>query len=518
MSRRWELHLMRHWLSVLGVLALTSAPALADPTAATEPVTAHVETGDLAGRLVGTVAIYKNIPFAAPPVGPLRWKPPQPAASWTGVRDAGEYGPACPQMVNASGKPNGGGYVGPTSEDCLSLNIFAPYQPWSSKRAPVMVWIYGGGNSAGANSLPSTDGRGFARDGVVVVEVGYRIGALGFFAHPALTHAAAPGEPLGAYGIMDQVAALKWVKRNIAAFGGDPTNVTIFGESAGGADVLTLMATPSARGLFQKAAVESGGGWSAPESLAKAEQAGVATAKAAGAPADATLDQLRALPTDALVKAQGRIETIVDGRFLTGTATQAFARGQAAPVPLLIGSNSYEASLLGPNTNGYLKDLPIKLRPVYAASAPDDLAYANAVFTDSVMGAPARWIAAKASDRPRSWLYYFSYVRVVRRGRLPGANHASEIPYVFDSQGLVPNYSAEVTDEDRAMAKVVHSCWVAFAKTGIPICTGAPAWPAYARSSERLMEFGLATGVREHFRKAQLDAVQDLQAELLDGR
>jgi para-nitrobenzyl esterase len=517
MSGCWELHLMRHWLSVLALLALASAPARADPTAATEP-TAHIETGDLAGRLVGSVAIYKNIPFATPPVGPLRWKPPQPAAPWAGVRDAGEYGPACPQTINANGRPNGGGYVGPTSEDCLSLNVFAPYQPQSSRRAPVMVWIYGGGNSAGANSLPSTDGRGFARDGVVVVEVGYRIGALGFFAHPALTKAAAPGEPLGAYGIMDQVAALKWVKRNIAAFGGDPTNVTIFGESAGGEDVLTLMATPSARGLFQKAAVESGSGWFTAQTLQKAEQDGDAVAQSAGAPAHATAEQLRAVPVEALVKAQGGANLITDGRLLPQTPSQAFTGHHVAAVPLLIGTNSYEASLLGPATNSFLKRIPADLRPVYAKEAPDDLSYVNAVFTDSVMGATSRWIAAQMSDRPRSWLYYFSYVRVVRRGRLPGANHASEIPYVFDSQGLVPNYSAEITDEDRAMAKVVHSCWVAFAKTGVPTCTGAPAWPAYARSSDRLMEFGLATGVREHFRKAQLDAVQADQAQLLGER
>ena len=512
------------WIVPLLAAALGLGSAMVASTAGAAPdqpsaATIEVETGTLSGQVVGPVAIYKNIPFAAPPVGPLRWAPPQPAKPWTGVRDATQYGPACPQKINADGRPNGGGYVGPTSEDCLTLNIFAPVNARTmGRRTPVMVWIYGGGNSAGANSLPSTDGRGFARDGVIVVEVGYRIGALGFFGHPALTHAAGRHEPLGSYGIMDQVAALKWVRRNIAAFGGDPDNVTIFGESAGGADVLTLLATPSAKGLFQKAAVESGGGWSAPVSLAQAETDGVATAKALGLPAGATLEQLRALPADAFLKAEARVEPIVDGRLLTETATQAFARGHNAPVPLLIGSNSYEASLLGFNTSAYLKTIPQTLRPIYAASAPDDLTYANAVFTDSVMGAPARWIAGKAADRPKSWLYYFTYVRVVRRGRLPGANHASEIPYVFDSQGLVPNYAAEITDEDRALAKVVHSCWVAFAKTGVPTCTGAADWPAYARSSDQVMEFGLNTVVRTHLRKAQLDAVQGLQANLLDGR
>ena len=495
-----------------------AAIARAAPESSTETI-AEVETGRLAGEVVGTVAIFKNVPFAAAPIGALRWKPPQPAKGWTGVRDATAYGPACPQAINPDGRPNAGGYVGPTSEDCLSLNIFAPFTGGAlPRKAPVMVWIYGGGNTAGANSLPSTDGRAFARDRVIVVEVGYRIGALGFFAHPALTHAAEAREPLASYGIMDQVAALQWVRRNIAGFGGDPKNVTLFGESAGGADVLTLMATRSARGLFQKAAVESGGGWSAPVTLAEAEAAGLATAKAGGLSADATPDQLRALPVDVLVKAQGRAEPVVDGRWLTETATQAFARGHAAPVPLLIGSNSYEASLLGPGAASYLKRIPADLRPAYAESAPDDQAYANAVFTDSAMGAPARWLAARASDRRQAWEYYFSYVRVVRRGRLPGANHASEIPYVFDTQGLVPNYAAEITDEDRAMARVVHSCWVAFAKTGVPACSGAPPWPAYSRNADQLMEFGLSTGVRAHFRKPQLDAVQAHAAALLDGR
>ena len=493
--------------------ALTAAwffvalPALA-ATESSKNATAVVETGRLAGQVVGSVVIYKNVPFAAPPIGALRWAPPQSAKPWAGVRDATAYGPACPQKINPDGRPNAGGYVGPTSEDCLTLNIFAPILTHlSARKAPVMVWIYGGGNTAGANSLPSTDGRAFARDGVIVVEVAYRIGALGFFAHPTLTRAAGAFEPLGSYGIMDQIAALKWVRRNIAAFGGDPENVTIFGESAGGADVLTLMAAPAARGLFQKAAVQSGGGWSAPYSLAQAETDGAATTTRLGLPVDATLDQLRALPVESIVRAQGRAEPIIDGRLLTQTATQAFARGRAARVPLLIGSNSYEASLLGPAAPD-ISNVPPTLRGLFLGSSTVDRVRSDAVVTDSIMGAPARWIAARTSARPRSWLYYFSYVRVVRRGRLPGANHASEIPYVFDSQALVPNYAAEITDEDRAMAKVVHSCWVAFAKTSVPTCIGAPAWPTYSRSADQLMEFGPSMGVHEHPRRDQLDTIE----------
>jgi para-nitrobenzyl esterase len=501
------------WISALAALSVMASEgvAFADPPPV---VQAKVETGALAGRIVDGVAIYKNVPFAAPPVGPLRWAPPQSAKAWSGVRDAADYGPACPQKV-IPGRPNLGGYTGPTSEDCLNLNVFSPLK---ARHAPVMVWIYGGGNVAGANSLPSTDGRNFARDGVIVVEVGYRIGALGFFAHPALTAAAGPGEPLVNYGILDQIAALKWVKRNIAAFGGDPANVTIFGESAGGEDVLTLLTTPAARGLFQKAAVESGGGWYPLDGLSDAEKAGIAMAKAAGAPDGATLEQLRALPVDALVAAGHETGASADGRLIKDSVIGAFNHGRAAPVPLRIGTNSYEASLLGVGTNDFLKKIPAALKPVYAAEAPTDLALANAVFTDSFMGAPARWVARKQSAHAPAWLYYFSYVRVVRRGRLPGANHASEIPYVFDTQALVPNYAAEIVDEDRALAKVMHSCWVAFAKTGAPTCVGAPAWPTYTPASDQAMEFGLATGVRTHLRKPELDAVEAQRADDLSAK
>ena len=499
---------------IAATLATLAALALGGAVCAAE-VDVSVETGVVAGQTSGAVAVFKGIPFAAPPVGPLRWKPPQPAAPWSGTRDASAYGPACPQVVDPGGRPNGGGYAGPTSEDCLNLNVFAPV---GARKAPVMVWIFGGGNTAGANSIAPNDGTAFARDGVILVSVNYRLGALGFFAHPALTRAAGATEPLGSYGTMDQIAALKWVRRNIAAFGGDPDNVTIFGESAGGWDTLTLMTTPAARGLFAKATVQSGGGWSAPVSLAAAEADGVALAKTLGLPDGASADQLRALPAQALVAAHGRFNPIVDGRLITENATEGFAHGDEARVPLIIGSNSWEASLLPPpGYAGYLAAASVETKAVYVAEAPDDARLAQAMFTDSAMGAPARWIAARQSAKAPAWLYYFSYVRVARRGKIPGANHTSENPYVFDSQMGIPNYAAEIVDDDRALAATMHSCWVAFAKTGAPTCTGAPAWPAYAPGSDRLMEFGLATGVREHFRKPQLDAQERAAAKTLGG-
>jgi para-nitrobenzyl esterase len=377
-----------------------------------------------------------------------------------------------------------------------------------------MVWIFGGGDIAGADSIAPNDGRAFARDGVVLVAMNYRLGALGFFAHPALTKEAGPGAPLADYGLMDQVAALKWVKRNIARFGGDPSNVTIFGESAGGANVLTLMVTPSARGLFQKATVQSGDGWGPTPTLAEAEAAGVALAQKAGLPADATAAQLRDAPVDKLVGASGPIAIIVDGRLVTESPEQGFARGDQAPAPLIIGANSWEASLLAKSRwQAYADALSPAVRAAYPDDAADPDKLAQDAFGDAFMTAPARWYAAQASTKAGAWLYEFAYVRVVRRGKIPGANHTAENPYVFDTQMIVPNYSAEIQDPDRKVAAFMHSCWVSFAKTGKPTCAAdGRAWPAYAPASDEWMVFDSPSKVVPHHRKPQLDAQQAAHA------
>ena len=260
--------------------------------AAAAPPRARIETGTVVGARSGPAEVFRAIPYAAPPLGSMRWAPPAPALHWRGERAAIAPGPACAQKIYPGGAPNLGGYNGPISEDCLTLDVTAPIQ---ARHAPVMVWIYGGGNVAGATNLPSYDAVNFARDGVIVVAMNYRLGSLGFFAHPALTKAAPTAQPLYNYGLMDQIAALEWVKRNITAFGGDPAKVTVFGESAGGANVLALMATPSARGLFQRAIVQSGGGWGAPgpqATFADREAAGAALASKLGLPgAAASADQ-----------------------------------------------------------------------------------------------------------------------------------------------------------------------------------------------------------------------------------
>ena len=502
----------------LGIALIWAALAaqVPSPVRATDTPTARIDSGVVSGLEAGPAVVFHAIPYAAPPIGPLRWAPPAPAPSWTDTRPARTPGPACPQKV-VHGEMNLGGYDGPTSEDCLTLDVTAPK---GARGAPVMVWIYGGGNIAGASNLPSYDAVNFARDGVVVVAMNYRLGLLGFFAHPALTAAAAKDQPLADYGLMDQIAALKWVKRNIAAFGGDPDNVTIFGESAGGADVLQLMATPAARGLFHKAIVQSGGGWRPPLALAQAEAKGAELATALGLPGkDATAEALRALPATAILDAQatrlGETGAILDGRLVRESVAEAFAKGEAAPVPLIIGSNSNEASLLGPGDAGaaaVANRAPPRLREIYAADADSDAHLGRAMFNDAIMAAPARWLAAHAPAG--AWLYYFSYVPERQRGIRPGTNHASEIPFVFDSLDAVPGRTPLITPSERAAAKLAHSCWVSFARLGRPDCADGQAWPAYDGARQALLEFGDPPGVREHFRKAQLDAQEAIRTLL----
>lgn len=492
---------MRAWI-IGAVLALAATPVAA------EEVRVSVESGILAGEATDRARIFRNIPYAAPPVGALRWAPPQAPQPWTGARPAVEAGPSCPQPMREDGAPNAGGANGPMSEDCLQLNVFAPpYRP-GAKPAPVMVWIHGGSHRTGAGWV--YDGQNFARDGVVLVAINYRLGPLGYFAHPALTKAAGSKTPVGAYGLMDQIAALKWVQRNIAAFGGDPNNVTVFGESAGGMSTLALLATPQAKGLFHKAIVQSGGGWFEPDSLKAQEEAGLAAAEKLGLPAKATVAQLRAVPVETLIKTvDGDFGPFPDGRLLPRTATQAFAAGAEIDVPMIIGWNNGEDSLLGGPGGGatFAASLPPMARSFYEdAAAEGDEALGRAVFTDRVFGAPARWIARQGADGAPVFLYHFSYVGDRFRRVLDRAHHAAEIQYVFEYWGRRTPDSV-VSDEDRAMAALMHGCWVAFARTGAPACEDL-AWPAYDPVSDQLLEFGRETAVRQGLARRQFDLLE----------
>ncbi len=475
-------------------LALLAAPAFA------EPARVRVETGTLAGEAKDGVGVWRNIPYAAPPTGDRRWAPPARAAGWTGERDATRNGASCVQKMNADGTPNGGGANGPMSEDCLQLNVFAPTK---ARKAPVMVWIHGGSHREGAGWI--YDGSAFARQGIVVVTINYRLGPLGYFAHPALTAAARKDEPLANYGLMDQVAALQWVKRNIEAFGGDPRQVTVFGESAGGMSTLALLATPSTKGLYARAIVESGGGWFPPTTLAAKAEASEAALAALGH-AKASAADLRALPAESLIKGVGgSFGPFPDGRLLKETPSQAFAAGRAADVPLIIGWNSGEDSLMGPWRPEMIRAVPEGAREVYAAEAArGDEALARAVFTDRAMGAPARWIARQAASGAPAWLYHFSYVGTRFRPFTDRAAHAAEIQYVFQYWGRRTPMSA-VSEEDRAMATLMNGCWATFAKTGRPDCPAGQAWPVYSKAQDTLLEFGRDTGLRTGFQSGRLD-------------
>ncbi|HET9159863.1 MAG TPA: carboxylesterase family protein [Caulobacteraceae bacterium] len=458
-------------------LALAGAAQAADPTA-------KLDSGVVVGAEQNGVEVYKGIPYAKPPVGALRWTPPQRATPWKGERKALDFGAPCmqPQRPQAPAGP------GAPSEDCLYVNVWAPA---NAKGAPVMVWIHGGSNISGSGA--NYDGSKFARDGIVLVTINYRMGAFGFFSHPAISKAAKADEPLSNYAFMDQMAALQWVQRNAAAFGGNPQNVTVFGESAGAMDIVALLGIPQTKGLYAKAIVESNIGWGTAAPLGQKEEQGVQIATKAGAPENATLDQLRAIPADKLLAAQTGASTAIDGRLVREAAYTAFQNGRAVDVPLIIGSNSYEASLI-------------------AARNPTPQQAAD--YTDGSAGAPARFIAAHEANGAPVWLYHFSYVRDQDRPTAAGAIHASEIPFVFDTLSRPTAYVKEPrpTENDQAMATKMHACWVSFAKVGKPYCAWGSEWPAYQPSTDQTMIFGDDSKVVAHFRKEQLDLAEQQQA------
>ena len=498
---------LRPRLAAPGFQALALMAALIGLPAAAEPVHVALDSGRLSGSADGPVMSFKGVPYASPPVGPLRWRPPQPAQAWTGERDAAAFGPKCPQAGQAEGAAPA------QSEDCLTLNVWAPAHV--EHPAPVMVWLHGGGNRGGASSGRYYDGTSFGRDGVVLVSLNYRLGPLGFFAHPALTAEAAGDQPLANYGLMDQIAALQWVRRNIRVFGGDPDNVTVFGESAGGVDVLSLLTAPAARGLFAKAIVESGGLFEHPETLQQSQVTGARIATALGLNgASATAAQLRALPADALVKQEIYGDgPIIDGRLLRQDVTAAFSRGEVPSIPLIIGYNSNEGSLMEDDPSRSAELLSEFTAAQLAAAhqaypeAADDAALAHALFRDSHFAFPAWWIAGHAPKGAPVYLYRFGYIRVRQRGRMTGANHGAEIPYVFDSWSQSPGGGVFMTDSERAEASLVHGCWVAFARTGARACPPAPAWPRAIAEDPQLMVFATdATTVAKADRR-QLDLI-----------
>ena len=501
--------------------ALLFVPLGAVAQIGTRPTAPRVSiaTGALLGAWVdstASVAAFKGVPYASPPVGARRWRPPVAAAVWTGDRDATAYGFACPQEDLL--KALFGVDLGPQSEDCLTLNVFtgAPLSAAATnrERRPVMVWVHGGSLTMGAGS--QTDGGQLAAQGAIVVTINYRLGTLGFLAHPALS-AETSTRVSGNYGLLDQIAALRWVHDNIARFGGDPENVTIFGESAGGWSIHALLASPKAKGLFHRAIIQSGGsGVGAPRlrsavtatpvpaATPSAEQVGVQAATKLGLRgADADAAELRAMPVTALVALAagdggGSIARFnIDGEVLTESPARAVSAGRAARVPILVGSNTDEGTILfraapAATIDAFRarlqKDFPAlstdSLLALYRTdSAPQILRTWQSIMGDATLGAPARWSAELATKAGYSvFLYRFTRVADGPLGRTLGSFHAAEIPFVY---GIPADQLPRLwgsSPSDAELSRTMSGYWVNFARTGNPNGTGLPIWSRYSRA------------------------------------
>jgi para-nitrobenzyl esterase len=478
------------WLAILAC-SLPSPPLLAAAVIRTE-------AGDVQGVRHGDLDIYKAIPFAAPPVGDRRWKPPEAVAPWTGVRRMGDFAPACMQ----TGVAMPGETPPKISEDCLYLNIWEPAQRTAAP-LPVMVFIYGGGFMNGSAAMPLYWGDQLARHGVIVVTFGYRVGPFGFLATPELTRES-PNHASGNYGILDQIAALKWVKRNIAAFGGDPGRVTIFGQSAGAMSVSILASTPLVSHLFEGAIAESGGvfeplelapGWLLP----KAEVAGEAFGAARGAK---TLSQLRMLPARQILAGDmvAVSHPVLDDYVLKESPYAVFAAGRQADVPMLVGSNEEEARALVDLSKVKAASFTTDIEKAWGALPPALLApYPHATDEEAKAGRAHferdlrfgwdmwAWARLQAATG-RQGVYYYHFTRAppfpntsVYAGW--GPSHYAELWYVFDHLNQEP---WRWTAADRTLAAAMSAYWTNFAKTGDPNGPGVPAWPKFSADGQVL--------------------------------
>ena len=456
---------------------------------ATSSTTVRIDSGALQGALETDVIAFRGIPYVAPPVGVLRWRAPQLVVSWSGVRPATSFGNACLQPPPGPREPALGA---PQSEDCLYLNIWRPAS--AKTKLPVMVWIHGGGFTKGASSIANSDGAGFARRGVVLVSINYRVGYLGFFAHPALTREAADGGQIANYGLMDQIAALRWVQRNIHAFGGDASRVTIFGQSAGAFSVEALMASPRAHGLFHRAIVMSGyyrGSYprismSAPDGRRSAEEDGAAALKGIGVETTdvavlrgLTAQQLTSLPPHGF---NGGIPAI-DGRYVVEDLWTTFRSGREAPVPMIVGATSQETPPLPPEVRAQVHAVLAKfISPAEEAALL--LVYGGQQGLDQSLGSDFSFAALLRSlaqlhmtHGHASYRYRFAALPASAPSTLLGLPHAGDIAYVF---GTLAAGMWKMDARDRAVSDAAMDYWVEFARSGRPTPPHRPAWPSAA--------------------------------------
>ena len=479
---------MRYLIFLLAIM-------LANKFAQAQPAPVKVKEGLLQGTSENGLTIYKGIPFAAPPLGQLRWRAPQPAAKWDGIREADKFAPEPMQGGNsASGK----------SEDCLYLNVWTPAKS-PAEKVPVLVWIYGGAFNFGGTAEPTYNGEKLAKKGVVLVSIAYRVAQLGFLAHPELS-AENPNHVSGNYGLLDMIAGLKWIKENIAAFGGDPNKVTIFGESAGGIAVSMLCASPLAKGLFEGAISESGGSFGPTrattypgenmKNLPDAEAAGAAYVKDAGF---TSIADLRKVDADKLPAVRGLAWPVIDGWVIPGDQYKRYEEGKYNDVPILVGYNSDEgASFSPPKTpEDYVAAVKVRygkfadeLIKAYPAGTAKVEKTARDLMRDAAFGWHTwSWARLQSKGKSKVFYYYFDQhpdypENSPLAGR--GSPHGQEVAYVF---GTLDIKNPQTTKTDLAISDVMGTYWTNFAKYGHPNGAGAPVWPAFNDAHPIVMYF-----------------------------